>query len=146
MAMEHPGCHIALVAPTTADVRDVMVRALVSPWDGGALAEIPTYEPSKRSLTLSNGGRATPYSADEPEQLRGPPRQQETGLPVLVGRQGQCHGGALELAAILARHDGKLLQPRGELRAQFRPVHQLGTGRGPIDQNVNHAAIVPRLP
>lgn len=72
MAMEYPGCHIALVAPTAADVRDVMVRALVSCWDGGALAEVPVYEPSKRSLTWSNGSRATTYSADEPERLRGP--------------------------------------------------------------------------
>ena len=71
-ALEHPGCHIALVAPTAADARDVMVRALTSPWEGGRLAELPTYEPSKRSLTWANGSRATTYSADEPDRLRGP--------------------------------------------------------------------------
>ena len=71
-AMAHPGCHVALVAPTAADARDVMVRALTSAWEGGRLAELPNYEPSKRALTWANGSRATTYSADEPDRLRGP--------------------------------------------------------------------------
>lgn len=63
---------IALVAPTAADVRDVMVEgesgilAVCPPWDR------PRYEPSKRRLTWKNGAVATTYSADEPERLRGP--------------------------------------------------------------------------
>jgi phage terminase large subunit-like protein len=63
---------IALVAPTAADVRDVVVEGesgllAISPrWDR------PTYEPSKRRLTWPNGAMATCYSADEPERLRGP--------------------------------------------------------------------------
>jgi len=63
---------IALVAPTAADARDVMVEGesgilSISPsWDR------PTYEPSKRRLTWKNGAIATTYSADEPERLRGP--------------------------------------------------------------------------
>ena len=63
---------IALVAPTAADVRDVMVEgesgilACSPPWDR------PLYEPSKRRLTWQNGAMATTYSADEPERLRGP--------------------------------------------------------------------------
>ena len=32
----------------------------------------PTYEPSKRRLTWPNGARATIFSADDPESLRGP--------------------------------------------------------------------------
>jgi phage terminase large subunit-like protein len=70
--LKHPGCHIALVAPTAADVRDVMVQAIITPWKGGALHEVPQYEPSKRSVRWANGSRATTYSADEPERLRGP--------------------------------------------------------------------------
>ena len=63
---------IALVAPTAADVRDVMVEG-----ESGILAislpgKRPTYEPSKRRLTWPNGAIATTYSADEPERLRGP--------------------------------------------------------------------------
>lgn len=67
-----PGSHGALVAPTAADVRDVMVRALLTPWNGGQLEEVPLYEPSKRLVTWKNGTTATTYSADEPERLRGP--------------------------------------------------------------------------
>ena len=63
---------LALVAPTAADVRDVMVEgesgllAVSPPWFR------PRYEPSKRRLTWPNGAIATTYSADEPDRLRGP--------------------------------------------------------------------------
>ena len=63
---------IALVAPTAADARDVMVEG-----ESGLLAiappaDRPLYEPSKRRLTWPNGAVATLFSADEPERLRGP--------------------------------------------------------------------------
>src|SRR6516164_4957215 len=63
---------IALVGPTAADARNVMVEDA-----SGILAispdrERPLYEPSKRRLTWPNGAVATTYSADEPERLRGP--------------------------------------------------------------------------
>ena len=63
---------IALVAPTAADARAVMVEGesgilAISPPDAR-----PLYEPSKRLLTWPNGAIATLYSADEPERLRGP--------------------------------------------------------------------------
>ena len=63
---------IALVGPTAADVRDVMIEG-----DSGLLAvasaaERPLYEPSKRRLTWPNGAVALAFSADEPERLRGP--------------------------------------------------------------------------
>lgn len=63
---------IALVAPTAADARDVMVEgpagilAVSPPWDR------PIYEPSKRRVTWRNGCVATLFSADEPDRLRGP--------------------------------------------------------------------------
>jgi predicted phage terminase large subunit-like protein len=66
------GGHWALVAPTAADARDVMVEgvsgilAISPPW------ERPLYEPSKRRLTWPWGARATLYSAEEPDRLRGP--------------------------------------------------------------------------
>ena len=63
---------IALVARTASDVRDVIVEGesgilAISPKD-----ERPTWEPSRRRLTWPNGAQATTYSADEPDQLRGP--------------------------------------------------------------------------
>jgi phage terminase large subunit-like protein len=63
---------IALVAPTAADARDVLVEgqsgilAISPPWNK------PKYEPSKRRLTWPNGAIATTFSADEPDRLRGP--------------------------------------------------------------------------
>ena len=64
---------IALVAATTADVRDVLVEG-----ESGLLAVAPSwfrpiYEPSKRRLTWPNGVIATTFSAEEPDRLRGPP-------------------------------------------------------------------------
>lgn len=62
----------ALVGPTAADVRDVMVEGesgllrLAPPWCR------PHYEPSKRRLTWPNGAVATTFSAEDPDQLRGP--------------------------------------------------------------------------
>lgn len=63
---------IALVGETAADVRDVMVEG-----ESGVLAcsppwARPRYEPSKRRLTWPNGAVATCFSADDPDQLRGP--------------------------------------------------------------------------
>ncbi len=72
---------IALVAPTAADTRDVMVEG-----DSGILSVCwkhdkdrwgrptgrPLYEPSKRKLTWENGAYALLFSAEEPERLRGP--------------------------------------------------------------------------
>lgn len=63
---------VALVAPTAADARDVMVEgesgilAVSPPWFR------PQYEPSKRRITWPNGAMATVFTADEPERLRGP--------------------------------------------------------------------------
>jgi predicted phage terminase large subunit-like protein len=63
---------IALIAPTAADARDVMVEgpsgilAVSSPWCR------PEYEPSKRRLTWPNGAVAATFSSEEADRLRGP--------------------------------------------------------------------------
>lgn len=65
---------IALVAETPADARDVMIEG-----ESGLLEVYPDndpnrphYEPSKRRVSWPNGARATIYSSQEPDQLRGP--------------------------------------------------------------------------
>ena len=68
-----PGLRIAMVAPTAADIRDVMIEgssgilSISPPWD------MPVYEPSKRHrLTWKNGTMAFGFSSEEPDRLRGP--------------------------------------------------------------------------
>ena len=68
----HVWRRIALVGATAADVRDVMVEG-----ESGLLAcarpgERPRYYPSMRRVEWPNGARATLFSADEPDRLRGP--------------------------------------------------------------------------
>lgn len=64
--------HIALIAETPGDARDVMIEGesgllnISPPWF------YPHYEPSKRRITWPNGARATIYSGYKPDQLRGP--------------------------------------------------------------------------
>ena len=62
----------ALIGPTAADTRDILVEG-----ESGILACAPAsfrpvYEPSKRRLTYPNGSIQMCYSADEPDRLRGP--------------------------------------------------------------------------
>jgi hypothetical protein len=66
------GLRIALIGPTAADVRSVMVEG-----ESGLLAihppgEAPVYEPSNHRVVWKNGAIATCFSADEPQRLRGP--------------------------------------------------------------------------
>lgn len=70
-----------LIAPTSADARDVMIEGesgLIAvcqdddiTHDGQHLGK-PVYEPSKRRVTWKNGAMVTTFSADEPDRLRGP--------------------------------------------------------------------------
>lgn len=63
---------IAIVGPTAADVRDVMVEG-----PSGLLSVFPqlgtdAYKPTKRQVNLPNGAVAKTYTADQPDRLRGP--------------------------------------------------------------------------
>jgi phage terminase large subunit-like protein len=64
---------IALVGPTAADVRDVMVEGPSGLLSICPNSTRPLYEPSKRRLTWEKTGViATMFSSEEPERLRGP--------------------------------------------------------------------------
>lgn len=63
---------IALIAPTAADVRDVIVEGESGIMSVFPSSERPTYEPSKRRVTFHSGAVAFTYSAEEPDRLRGP--------------------------------------------------------------------------
>jgi phage terminase large subunit-like protein len=86
---------IALVAPTAAGARDVMVEG-----ESGLLSvchpdDRPTYQPALRRVQWSNGARATLFSADEPERLRGPQHDaawaDEIGAWRVSRRVGHAH-------------------------------------------------------
>jgi phage terminase large subunit-like protein len=63
---------IALLGPTAADVRDVMVEGESGIMSICPAGERPEYQPSRRRLVFPSGALAFCYSADEPERLRGP--------------------------------------------------------------------------
>ncbi len=67
-----PGSRGALVAPTAGDARDVLVEGVSGILTIAPPDFMPTFEPSRRRLTFPNGSRATLFSADEPNRLRGP--------------------------------------------------------------------------
>jgi phage terminase large subunit-like protein len=67
-----PARRIALVGETLADAREVMVEG-----ESGILrvhprGARPAWEPSRRRLVWESGAEAHVFSADDPEQLRGP--------------------------------------------------------------------------
>ena len=70
--------HIALVAETAADARDVMVGYGRGPAEASGILQVcsrdqrPTYVQSNRSVTFPNGVVCTLYNGTEPDQLRGP--------------------------------------------------------------------------
>jgi phage terminase large subunit-like protein len=71
-AIEHPGHRIGLVGESFADVRDTMVEG-----DSGLLSVLPqkmilNWNRSIGELLLTNGSRMDTFSAEKPNQLRGP--------------------------------------------------------------------------
>lgn len=79
--VRHGARRIGLIAPTHADVRDIMVEGesgiLAACWNGdtdhaGRFMGRPTYEKSRRRVIWKNGAVALLFSAEEPEWLRGP--------------------------------------------------------------------------
>lgn len=101
--------HIALVAETSGDARDVMVEG-----PAGILAchpkEFrPNYEPSKRRLTWENGAVATLYNAVEPDQLRGPQHDAAWGDEVAKWRYMQETWDQLQMGLRLGLHPKQII-------------------------------------
>ncbi len=88
-APENAPQHIALIAQTQADGRDVIIEG-----ESGFLANChpdfrPKYEISKRRLVWPNGIIAHLYSADEPDQLRGPQHHLAWGDELAKWKNGE---------------------------------------------------------
>lgn len=78
LMLRYPGCRVALVGATFADVRDTMIEG-----ESGALNVIQAselrggsietaYNRSMGELFLANGSQAKAYSSEKPGRLRGP--------------------------------------------------------------------------
>ena len=63
---------IALIAPTAADGRDVIVEGPAGILATARPDQRPRYQSSKRRVTWPNGATATLFSGEEPDRLRGP--------------------------------------------------------------------------
>lgn len=69
---EDPNERILMIAPTAADVREVMIegesglKSCYPPWNQ------PFYEPTKHLVTFPSGAIGFTRAAEEPERLRGP--------------------------------------------------------------------------
>lgn len=106
---------LALIAPTAADARDVLVEG-----ESGVMATArpsfrPTYEPSKRRLTWPNGAQSAVYSADEPDRLRGPQHDGMLGDEVAAWRYPET----LDMAMLGLRLGS---DPRAVLTTTPRPT------------------------
>ncbi|QDK02608.1 terminase large subunit [Gordonia phage Phendrix] len=71
-AMDNPGCRIALVGRSVADVRDILVTGESGLLNVVPPSEKPEYKQTMRRIIWPNGSEAMTFTADIPDQLRGP--------------------------------------------------------------------------
>lgn len=72
LARDHGYRRIGLIGRTAADVRDVMINGPSGLLNTCDPSFRPKHYPSKRLLVWPNGAEALTFSADKPDQLRGP--------------------------------------------------------------------------
>ena len=106
----------ALIAPTAADARDIMVEG-----ESGILACAPatfrpTYTKSLRKLEYPNGSIQMLYSADEPDRLRGPQHHYFWADELAAWRYLQYAWDMLQMGMRLGQH------PRGCITTTPRPL------------------------
>jgi phage terminase large subunit-like protein len=69
---DRPHASIALVGETEHDVREVMIEGPAGILHSSPRSERPTWTATRRRLEWGNGAVAYAFSAEDPEQLRGP--------------------------------------------------------------------------
>ncbi|WP_305790462.1 DNA-packaging protein [Candidatus Phycosocius bacilliformis] len=118
--MESAACsRMALIGPTFADVRDVMVEG-----QSGLLAiarpeERPSFEVSRRRLVWPGGGTALLFSAEDPDSLRGPQFDGAWGDEMAAWARPEAVFATLRPALRLGR------DPRMVLSTTPRPIAAL---------------------
>lgn len=135
---------VALIAPTAADYRDVMVEgesgllAISEPWF------MPEWEPSKRRLTWPNGAIATCYAAETPSRLRGPQHDFYWGDEPAVWKYATETYDNLMFGLRLGRNPRGIMtttpRPIALIRELVRDPRTVITGGATYDNAVNLSA------
>ncbi len=99
------GCaRVCLVARTAADVRDVMIEGESGLLSTTHPARRPTWKSSSRRLVWPNGAIGTTFSADEPDQLRGPQYEKAWCDELAAWRYGDETWDNLQMILRLGTH------------------------------------------
>lgn len=138
----------ALVGPTAADVRDIMVEG-----ESGILACArpgfrPEYQPSKRRLVYPNGSVQHCYSADEPDRLRGPQHHYAWADEMAAWRYIQYAWDMLQMGLRLGEHPRACVtttpRPLPLIKALVKDTERVRTARGSTYDNLHNLAPVFR--
>lgn len=136
----------ALVGPTAADVRDIMVEG-----ESGILACArpgfrPEYQPSKRRLVYPNGSVQHCYSADEPDRLRGPQHHYAWADEMAAWRYVQYAWDMLQMGLRLGEHPRACVtttpRPLPLIKALVKDTERVRTARGSTYDNLHNLAPV----
>lgn len=119
---EMPGSRGALVARTAADVRDTMVHNPGSGLMSVFLpSERPTYQPSRRRLVWPNGTIGVTYTADKPDQMRGPQQHWGWGDEVSTWRYQEALDNLLTGTRLQYEHPRTKATTSPEILLTFTP-------------------------
>lgn len=135
---------IALVGETAADVRDVMVRGT-----GGILATSPPdfrprYIESKRALEWPNGAIALCFSAEDPEQLRGPEHDTSWSDEAGKWKYAQETWDMLQFGMRLGSHPRQLVTTTPRPIPLVRKLLDRSRDRGPNGSKLKPDVVVTR--
>lgn len=104
-----PARMIALVGETLADVREVMIEGVSGLLRIHARAERPSWEPTRRRLVWPNGAVAQAFSADDPEQLRGPQFEAAWADELCKWRRAEAAYDMLQFGLRLGEHPRQVI-------------------------------------
>lgn len=131
----------AIVARTAADVRDVLIEGPAGLMACSPPNFRPTYEPSKRRVTWPNGVYAITFSAEQPDQLRGPQHAWAICDELAAWQYLEESWSNLQLGLRLGAHPRAVVattpRPSAALRDLLREPDTVATRGGTYDNAAN---------
>ena len=118
---------IALVSQTMADGRDIVVDGESGLLANAAPGYRPLFEASKRRLVWPNGVLATLYSAEEPDQLRGPQHHLAWGDELAKWRHQEDCWANLLMGLRLGQHPRVMVTTTPKPTALLKKLIEDGT-------------------